>query len=179
MMMDGKYQGLRDTSAQTNLLPTCFCVLNWTLSRYFGRAKELPGVKELFESRKKEEDEENATSSFYKKFTNQGPAYFGDLDEADGELLKYEEAAEQEGMFVASLLACSSPSRWQSGRRHRHTCAKFLAFPKTHLYLQYRAVRARPHPTSRHQRTLHQSRQMASARPPMEIAPQHQNLTAN
>jgi len=63
--------------------------------KYFGRAKELPGVKELFESRKKEEDEENATSNFYKKFTNQGPAYFGDLDEADGELLKYEEAAEK------------------------------------------------------------------------------------
>ena len=65
--------------------------------RYFGRAKELPGVKELFESRKKEEDEENATSNFYKKFTNQGPAYFGDLDEGDGELLKYEEEAEQAG----------------------------------------------------------------------------------
>jgi len=64
--------------------------------KYFGRAKELPGVKELFESRKKEEDEENATHNFYKKFTNQGPAYFGDLDEVDGELLKYEEAAEQE-----------------------------------------------------------------------------------
>ncbi|KAI0282098.1 Isy1-like splicing factor [Russula aff. rugulosa BPL654] len=64
--------------------------------KYFGRAKELPGVKELFESRKKEEDEENATHTFYKKFTNQGPAYFGDVDEADGELLKYEEAAEQE-----------------------------------------------------------------------------------
>ncbi|KAI9459308.1 pre-mRNA-splicing factor ISY1 [Russula earlei] len=63
--------------------------------KYFGRAKELPGVKELFESRKKEEDEENATHNFYKKFANQGPAYFGDLDEADGELLKYEEAAEQ------------------------------------------------------------------------------------
>ena len=65
--------------------------------RYFGRAKELPGVKELFESRKKEEDEENATQSFYKKYTNQGPAYFGDLDEVDGELLKYEEEAEQAG----------------------------------------------------------------------------------
>jgi len=63
--------------------------------KYFGRAKELPGVKELFESRKKEEDEENATSNFYKKFMNQGPAYFGDLDEGDGELLKYEEKAEQ------------------------------------------------------------------------------------
>src|SRR6267142_2810733 len=72
--------------------------------RYFGRAKELPGVKELFESRKKEEDEENATSNFYKRFTNQGPAYFGDLDEADGELLKYEEAAEQAGNVSVLLL---------------------------------------------------------------------------
>ena len=71
----------------------------------------MPGVKELFESRKKEEDEENATHTFYKKFTNQGPAYFGDLDEADGKLLKYEEAAEQEGTFMASLLAGSSSNR--------------------------------------------------------------------
>lgn len=60
----------------------------------------MPGVKELFESRKKEEDEENATNNFYKKFSNQGPSYFGDLDEADGVLLKYEEAAEQQGTFV-------------------------------------------------------------------------------
>lgn len=58
-------------------------------------------MKELFESRKKEEDEENATQSFYKKFSNQGPAYFGDLDDDNGELLKYEETAEQEGKFVA------------------------------------------------------------------------------
>ncbi|KAI0298356.1 Isy1-like splicing family-domain-containing protein [Multifurca ochricompacta] len=64
--------------------------------KYFGRAKELPGVKELFESRKKDEDEESAAHNFHRKFTNQGPAYFGDLDEVDGELLKYEEAAEQE-----------------------------------------------------------------------------------
>lgn len=65
--------------------------------RYFGRAKELPGVKELFQSRKKEEDEETATQSFYKRFTNQGPAYFGDIDEVDGELLKYEQEAEENG----------------------------------------------------------------------------------
>ncbi|KAA1475308.1 pre-mRNA-splicing factor ISY1 [Dentipellis sp. KUC8613] len=64
--------------------------------KYFGRAKELPGVRELFESRKKEEDEENATFNFYKKFTNQGPQYFGDLDEADGALLQYEREAEEE-----------------------------------------------------------------------------------
>ncbi|TFY52665.1 hypothetical protein EVG20_g10453, partial [Dentipellis fragilis] len=64
--------------------------------KYFGRAKELPGVRELFETRKKEEDEENATFNFYKKFTNQGPQYFGDLDEADGALLQYEREAEEE-----------------------------------------------------------------------------------
>ncbi|KAI8989092.1 Isy1-domain-containing protein [Trametes punicea] len=64
--------------------------------KYFGRAKELPGVKELFMSKKKEEDEENKVHSYYKKFTNQGPEYFGDLDEADGSLLEYENRAEQE-----------------------------------------------------------------------------------
>ncbi|KAI0332248.1 Isy1-domain-containing protein [Cubamyces sp. BRFM 1775] len=64
--------------------------------KYFGRAKELPGVKELFVSKKKEEDEENKVHSYYKKFTNQGPGYFGDLDEADGTLLEYEAKAEEE-----------------------------------------------------------------------------------
>lgn len=62
--------------------------------KYFGRAKELPGVKELFESKAKEEDEDKATAEFYKKFTNNGPAYYGDLDEADGELLEFEKQAE-------------------------------------------------------------------------------------
>ncbi|CDO77407.1 hypothetical protein BN946_scf184857.g13 [Trametes cinnabarina] len=64
--------------------------------KYFGRAKELPGVKELFMSKKKEEDEENKLHNYYKKFTNQGPGYFGDLDELDGSLLEYENRAEEE-----------------------------------------------------------------------------------
>ncbi|KAI0831784.1 Isy1-domain-containing protein [Trametes gibbosa] len=64
--------------------------------KYFGRAKELPGVKELFSSKKTEEDEENKVHSYYKKFTNQGPGYFGDLDEADGSLLEFETRAEDE-----------------------------------------------------------------------------------
>ncbi|ESK85594.1 pre-mrna-splicing factor isy1 [Moniliophthora roreri MCA 2997] len=63
--------------------------------KYFGRAKDLPGVRELFQSRKKEEEEEDQTLAYYKKFTNQGPAYYGDLDENDDALLKYE--AEVEG----------------------------------------------------------------------------------
>lgn len=68
-------------------------------SRYFGRAKELPGVKELFASKKKDEQEENLAVNYYKKFLNHGPEYFGDLDEADGKLLEYEMEAEEQGMF--------------------------------------------------------------------------------
>lgn len=68
--------------------------------RYFGRAKDLPGVRELFQSRKVEEDEENQTLAYYKKFMNQGPAYYGDLDEDDSTLLESERLAEEEGMFT-------------------------------------------------------------------------------
>jgi len=64
--------------------------------KYFGRAKDLPGVKELFSSRKKEDEEESQAMSYYKKFMNQGPSYFGDLDESDGKLLEYEQEAEEE-----------------------------------------------------------------------------------
>ncbi|KAJ6613457.1 pre-mRNA-splicing factor ISY1 [Mycena sp. CBHHK59/15] len=64
--------------------------------KYFGRAKELPGVRELFQSRKKDEEEENQALAYYKKFMNQGPAYYGDLDENDGSLLKFESQAEDE-----------------------------------------------------------------------------------
>jgi pre-mRNA-splicing factor ISY1 len=75
------------------------------LDRYFGRAKDLPGVKELFASRKKEEEEENQALSYYKKFMNQGPSYFGDLDESDGKLLEYEQEAEEEGTPGAGRIA--------------------------------------------------------------------------
>lgn len=73
------------------------------LCRYFGRAKELPGVKELFASKKKDEEEENQAANYYKKFLNHGPAYYGDLDEADGKLLEYEMEAEERGRFPDSL----------------------------------------------------------------------------
>jgi pre-mRNA-splicing factor ISY1 len=70
------------------------------LSRYFGRAKDLPGVRELFEGRKKEEEEENQVFAFYKKYLNQGPVYYGDLDDNDQNLLHYERQAEVEGTFT-------------------------------------------------------------------------------
>lgn len=80
--------------------------LSWIsllLCRYFGRAKELPGVKELFASKKKDEEEENLAANYYKKFLNHGPAYYGDLDEADGKLLEYEIRAEERGMIDVSF----------------------------------------------------------------------------
>ena len=54
-------------------------------------------MRELFESRKKEEEEENQALAYYKKFMNQGPAYFGDLDETQSgnELIEYEQQAEE------------------------------------------------------------------------------------
>ncbi|KIY64096.1 Isy1-like splicing factor [Cylindrobasidium torrendii FP15055 ss-10] len=66
--------------------------------KYFGRAKDLPGVKELFQSRKVEEEEEGRVYTFYKKFLNQGPAYFGDLDEQNAEenLVEFERSAEED-----------------------------------------------------------------------------------
>ena len=64
-------------------------------------------MKELFQSRQKEDDEETQAQAYYKKFSNQGPAYFGDLDEQDGSLLEYERKMEEEG---ASRLFCHSVS---------------------------------------------------------------------
>jgi len=64
--------------------------------KYFGRAKDLPGVREMFQSRKKEEEEDNLALAHYKKFMGNGPAYFGDLDEQDADLLKFERELEEE-----------------------------------------------------------------------------------
>jgi len=96
MMMERKSRALRVTS-------TFFWIhipfITHIAFRYFGRAKDLPGVRELFQSRKKEEEEENQVFAFYKKFLNQGPVYYGDLDDNDQNLLHYERQAEVEGML--------------------------------------------------------------------------------
>ncbi|KAG8929245.1 NineTeen Complex (NTC) component, partial [Tulasnella sp. 417] len=63
--------------------------------KYFGRAKELPGVRELFQ-KSTEVSEEDQSFAFYRKFLNQGPDYYGDLDENDEALLQHEKEAEEE-----------------------------------------------------------------------------------
>lgn len=54
-------------------------------------------MRELFQSRKKEEDEENQALAYYKKFMDNGPTYYGDADEVDGTLLAHERELEDEG----------------------------------------------------------------------------------
>jgi len=73
--------------------------------RYFGRAKDLPGVREMFMSKAKDEDEETQAMSYYKKFLGQGPSYFGDLDEADDELLEFERDAEETGVSISQSIS--------------------------------------------------------------------------
>lgn len=74
--------------------------------RYFGRARELPGVKELFEAATQPREEDEAK----KKISNRGElrarvdaGYYGyNLDEEDGTLLAYEARKEREA-FEALL----------------------------------------------------------------------------
>ncbi|KAH0582320.1 hypothetical protein H2248_010263 [Termitomyces sp. 'cryptogamus'] len=68
---------------------------------YFGWAKDIPSVRELFQRRKNKEEEENQALAFYKKFMSQGLPYYCDLDENDGTILQYQRAAEEEGAYEA------------------------------------------------------------------------------
>lgn len=66
--------------------------------RYFGRARELPGVKELFEGGgKREGKEEKALEKRSDLRMKVDAAYYGyGLDEEDGALVAYERAKEEE-----------------------------------------------------------------------------------
>lgn len=64
--------------------------------KYFGRAKDLPGVKEMLNRSVEEEAEmESFRSLKYKRFAHQPPSYYGDEDEDDGLILAAEEAEEE------------------------------------------------------------------------------------
>ncbi|KAF2015430.1 Isy1-like splicing factor [Aaosphaeria arxii CBS 175.79] len=66
--------------------------------RYFGRARELPGVKELFERQVRPEDEKDENREKRSELRQKvDAAYYGyNLDEEDGALLAYERAKEKE-----------------------------------------------------------------------------------
>ncbi|SJX61410.1 related to pre-mRNA splicing factor [Sporisorium reilianum f. sp. reilianum] len=62
--------------------------------KYFGRAKDLPGVKELFSGRK-DDEADGWRSEKYQRFKDLPPSYYGDEDENDGVLLAEEARAEE------------------------------------------------------------------------------------
>lgn len=83
--------------------------------KYFGRAKELPGVKELFEELKpkpKDAKEEGKGRAELRK--NVDADYYGfNRDEEDGLLLEYERSKEREAMeSVARNGQGEPPSSW-------------------------------------------------------------------
>ncbi|KAJ5908158.1 hypothetical protein N7495_000840 [Penicillium taxi] len=88
--------------------------------RYFGRAKELPGVKELFEAavrRSKGQDEEKAVSGRGGDIATRkvDANYYGyGLDEEDGTLLAYERQREKEAAeYVRSKNQEDAEDGWE------------------------------------------------------------------
>lgn len=66
-------------------------------NRYFGRARELPGVKELFEPKKTPPESASALASRSDLRKQVDASYYGyNLDEEDGTLLAYEKEREEE-----------------------------------------------------------------------------------
>lgn len=64
--------------------------------RYFGRARELPGVKELFESKKPKATEKSVEDRVDLRKLVDASYYGYNLDEEDGQLLAYEATKEKE-----------------------------------------------------------------------------------
>lgn len=83
--------------------------------RYFGRARDLPGVKELFASATKpppSSSTKNPTTDLLRK--NVDASYYGyNLDEEDGTLLAYEAQKEREA--YENLLAADDEGRAPKG----------------------------------------------------------------
>ncbi|KAI9489411.1 Isy1-like splicing factor [Zychaea mexicana] len=66
--------------------------------KYFGRARDLPGVRELFEM----EEPEKVSRSRTELYRNIDADYYGYRDEEDGDLLSYEEELERERLEEAA-----------------------------------------------------------------------------
>jgi pre-mRNA-splicing factor ISY1 len=110
--------------------------------KYFGRARELPGVKEMFSKSSKshapnfikegayriaqQATEESARNASFQMFRNQGPEYYGDFDEADEALAKEEEEASKAGesstlLYLSRILIARMGRSSSTYRRHPTT----------------------------------------------------------
>lgn len=82
--------------------------------KYFGRARDLPGVKELFESAKKATEEKPADARVdIRRYVDAG--YYGwNPDEEDDELLRYEAEMEEQALKnMADTGKAEPPPGWE------------------------------------------------------------------
>ena len=83
----------RATSEYESLFPQAGA----DVGRYFGRAKELPGVKEMFEAATSKPREDKPLDQRADLRKQVDASYYGyNLDEEDGTLLQYEAAKEKD-----------------------------------------------------------------------------------
>jgi len=88
--------------------------------RYYGRAKELPGVKEMFERaakrRVRESEEGREGKEVHVDRRNLDARYFGfGLDEEDGTLVRYERRKEREAVEqIGGLESEEEDKEWES-----------------------------------------------------------------
>ncbi|PHH60786.1 hypothetical protein CDD82_2227 [Ophiocordyceps australis] len=84
--------------------------------RYYGRAKELPGVKELFEaaSAKSREDKEKSEDKGEVRRAVDAAYYGWGVDEEDGELLEYEAQREREAEEGLAEEGGEAPEGWEA-----------------------------------------------------------------
>lgn len=86
--------------------------------RYFGRARDLPGVREMFEAASKaragQEDDEGKKSVNEMLRKHVDAVYFGyGLDEEDGSLVAYERRREKEAVEVMAQQGEKEEAGWQ------------------------------------------------------------------
>lgn len=82
--------------------------------RYFGRAKELPGVKELFEAAAPKPREDKPLDSRADLRKQVDAAYYGyNNDEEDGSLLDYETQKEKEAFENLLAQDGQAPKGWE------------------------------------------------------------------
>lgn len=86
-----------------------------SLYRYFGRARELPGVKEMFEAASQKPREDKPLESRADMRKQVDAAYYGyNLDEEDGTLLVYEAEKEKEAFEnTLSSKDGKAPKGWE------------------------------------------------------------------
>ena len=97
MTKERRFPGVERVIGASMILVLVFARINQvTFARYFGRARELPGVKELFESSKPKAPDKPLESRADLRRQVDASYYGYNLDEEDGTLLAYEAGKEKE-----------------------------------------------------------------------------------